>query len=98
MLMMTGDSQNLLRRFSYFHYNYTNEYDEPLKAVPFHYRRIHVGMSNLSCLTGGCQGTFKRRKKPLTPFPIYRPLRRLPPQPFDVSIGYGPDSLFLVPK
>ncbi|KAK4445688.1 hypothetical protein QBC34DRAFT_428858 [Podospora aff. communis PSN243] len=33
---------NLLRRFSYFHYNYTNEYDAPLKKVPFHYRRIHV--------------------------------------------------------
>ncbi|KAK4223862.1 hypothetical protein QBC38DRAFT_516132 [Podospora fimiseda] len=34
---------NLLRRYSYFHYNYTSEYDaEPLKQVPFHYRRIHV--------------------------------------------------------
>ncbi|GAB1316862.1 hypothetical protein MFIFM68171_07072 [Madurella fahalii] len=33
---------NVLRRFSYFHYNFTNEYDTPLKNVPFHYRRIHV--------------------------------------------------------
>ncbi|KAK0721752.1 hypothetical protein B0T26DRAFT_673540 [Lasiosphaeria miniovina] len=33
---------NLLRRFSYFHYNYTNEYDAPLKDVPYHYRRIHA--------------------------------------------------------
>jgi len=34
---------NLLRRYSYFHYNYTLEYDrEPLKVVPVSNRALHV--------------------------------------------------------
>ena len=47
MLMMDA-AKNLLRRYSYFHYNYTLEYDrEPLKVVPVSNRALHVGMHGI---------------------------------------------------
>jgi len=46
--MMVGVAKNLLRRFTYFNYNYTLEFDaEPLKAVPENNRILHVGESDV---------------------------------------------------
>lgn len=41
---LTGNNyQNLIRRYSYFHYNYTLKYDwEKMKDEPFHYGRLHL--------------------------------------------------------
>jgi len=47
-LLMMDAAKNVLRRYSYFHYNYTLEYDrEPLKVVPVSNRALHVGMSGV---------------------------------------------------
>ena len=45
---MMDAAKNLLRRYSYFHYNYTLEYDrKPLEVVPVSNRALHVGMSGV---------------------------------------------------
>jgi len=45
---MMDAAKNLLRRYSYFHYNYTLEYDrKPLEVVPVSNRALHVGMSSV---------------------------------------------------
>lgn len=43
-MLTLSDNQNLIRRYSFFHYNYTLQYDhDKMKDEPFHYGRLHLG-------------------------------------------------------